>query len=63
MRIEKDILRVLTYFDIFNYPLEAAEIRQFLPRQIDSLQFTNALDQLCTTQQAYRINEYFALKK
>ena len=62
MRIEKDILRVLTYFDIFNYPLEAAEIRQFLPRQIDSLQFTNALDQLCTTQQAYRINEYFALK-
>ena len=42
--LEQAILRTLLYFDIFNYPLKASEILNFLPVKADSRELKATLD-------------------
>ncbi len=60
---EQSIIRVLTYFNIFNYPLKGDEIFSFLPRDCGKGFFEKTLDSLCEDGIIYRIEEFYSLQK
>ena len=55
------ILKVLAYFDIFQYPLTKNEIRQFLNRPFTETSLDDLLQQLLTTQMIFRHNNFYSL--
>ena len=60
--IKNDILSVLVYFDIFNYPLTRIEIISFLSNKYSEAKFNNALQDLCNSSHIYKLGEYYCLK-
>ncbi len=62
MRIERDILATLAYFDIFEYPLNEAELYQFLPNTYTHALFIDGLNRLCTKELVYRFEELYSLQ-
>ena len=62
MRIEKAILAALAYFDIFEYPLNRAEIYQFLPEPYSYEVFKDALDRLCHESWIYQFEDLYSLQ-
>jgi predicted nucleotidyltransferase len=60
--IEKAILASLAYFDIFEYPLNRAEIYQFLPESYSYEVFKNALDRLCRESWVCQFDDLYSLQ-
>src|SRR5450432_462979 len=59
--VKKDILAVLTYFDLFNYPLRKGEIFIFL-NQCDNMdEFEKALDNLIHECIVFRIGHFYSV--
>jgi len=62
LKIENSILKVLVYFDIFNYPLTEKEIRSFLDNSCDEIEFNNSFNQLLRSQRIFQLHEFYSLK-
>lgn len=62
MPMRSSILKVLAYFDLFNYPVTAAEIRFFLDRDVDESQLAAGLESLAADKCLFRIEEFYSLK-
>jgi hypothetical protein len=61
-KLEYSILKVLSYFDIFHYPLLPKEIFYFLDRQIPSEALLPALKQLSQLGIIYHFDGYYSLR-
>jgi hypothetical protein len=61
MNLEKKILKVLAYFDIFHYPVTVNEIRSFLPSAPDHDDLLAALERLCLLKAIYSQDEFYSL--
>lgn len=57
------ILKVLAYFDLFNYPLSREEIAQYLDQIMDDATFTKALEELVNQRQVFRLSGFFSLQQ
>lgn len=61
--VRSGIIRALIYFDIFNYPLTAAEIVQFSPVKLNGLAYAEAMlhgfESSCII---FRFGEYYSLR-
>lgn len=62
MSLEREILKVLAYFDIFYYPLSAIEITKFLNRESVNPDIDPALQQLIWDKTIYKHNEFYSLR-
>ena len=62
MKIENSILKVLGYFDIFNYPLTKKEIGSFLDSTFDEIEFTTSFNQLLRSQRIFQLHEFYSLQ-
>lgn len=62
MKIEISILKTLAYFDVFNYPINAKEIRSFLEQPINENALNTSLDQLLTDKKIFKLNEFYSLQ-
>lgn len=60
--LKKSILKVLAYFDIFNYPVTYEEIKSFLDQPFTELELQAALLWLANNGLLYRINGFYSLK-
>ena len=62
MKIENSILKVLVYFDIFNYPLTEKEIRSFLDNSYDEIEFNNSFQELLHSKHIFQLHEFYSLQ-
>jgi hypothetical protein len=58
----RSILKVLTYFDLFNYPVSAEEIEFFLDHPVSKEELLNILDQLVNNKFIFRLEEFYSLQ-
>jgi len=63
LKIENSILKVLVYFDIFNYPLTEKEIRSFLDNPYDEDEFINSFNALLRSQKIFQLKEFYSLQR
>src|SRR6478752_1074461 len=56
------VLRALTYFDLFDYPLTREEIGQFMDKRIASPDLDRTLQRLTDSTIVLNYNNYFCLK-
>lgn len=61
--VQKDVLAVLGYFDLFSYPLTCAEVNLFLGSKNDSRVVSAALDYLVNSEKIYLFDCCYTLKK
>lgn len=61
-KIKQNILKTLTYFDIFNYPLTNEEVRQFLPHKCNQLVVNETLYQLIRENLVYKLDNFYSLQ-
>lgn len=61
--VKESIARVLVYFDIFHYPLSAAEIRQFLDCKSSETDLHEALAELLKEKKIFLQNGFFSLQQ
>ncbi len=61
--IDSSILKILAYFDIFQYPLTSDEIRQFAGKNISEARMEQSLQQLLLDQVIFIKNDFFSLHK
>lgn len=59
---EGSILKVLAYFDIFQYPLLKSEIRQFMNQAVNEATMEASLQRLLAEKNISRINDFYSLK-
>jgi hypothetical protein len=59
---EASILRTLTYFSIFQYPLSKEEIKTFLHPGTTINSFQNVLEQLVSRRLVYKLDEFYSLQ-
>src|SRR6186713_428245 len=62
MPLRTSILKVLAYFDLFNYPVTAEEIRFFLDREIPESDLQAGLEALVAERTLFSIEGFFALR-
>jgi hypothetical protein len=62
LRIDKDILATLTYFNMFDYPLKKREIFSFLGHSDNYLEFDWTLENLVKDSIVFRIGEFYCLQ-
>ena len=55
------ILKVLAYFDIFQYPLTAAEIKKYLDQPLHDHDLEHTLRHLLHDQHIYQLGEFYSL--
>jgi hypothetical protein len=60
--LEISILKVVTYFDVFSYPLTHDEIFFFLDRPVNEKEISAALKSLVKTRQLYRFNDLYSIR-
>jgi len=60
--LKKSILKVMAYFDIFNYPVTYEEIKLFIDQPFKELELQSALLSLTSSGVLYRINGFYSLK-
>lgn len=60
--IEMAILRTLSYFDIFNYPLKASEIFNFLHINVSRRELEQTLNKLAAEKQVVQNSDLYSLK-
>src|SRR5438105_3488234 len=56
------ILKVLAYFDIFNYPLSKEEIFFFLDQKMHPDKVDVALQQLVTCERIFMLGDFYSLR-
>jgi hypothetical protein len=60
--LHSSAIKTLLYFDIFNYPLKAEEVYQFLgTNSVTSQDVNKALKDLADRQKIYRIDDFYAV--
>jgi len=59
---EGSILKVLAYFDIFQYPLLKNEIRQFLDQTVSESILDKALQQLLHDKNIFKLGDFYSLQ-
>jgi len=62
LKTARNILKVLSYFDVFNYPLTREEIHFFIEQEMDSTQIHSALRQLTIDKYVYSMGEFYSLQ-
>ncbi len=62
LKTSRNILKVLSYFDVFNYPLTREEIHFFIEQEMDSAQMNSALRQLTIDKYVYSMGEFYSLQ-
>ncbi|PWT75673.1 MAG: hypothetical protein C5B59_08280 [Bacteroidetes bacterium] len=62
IQLQKSILKVLVYFDLFNYPVSEDEIYLFLDKKADREELLCQLRLLVLHEMVYKINEFYSLK-
>ena len=55
-------MKVLAYFDIFNYPLTEKEIRSFLDNSYNDRDFKESFDQLLQSKLIFQVHEFYSLQ-
>lgn len=60
MKVENSILKVILYFDIFNYPVSLEEIRLFLDQEVRDYDLSQALNLLLKEQYIFRFDEFYS---
>ena len=61
--LQQSVIKTLLYYDIFNYPLKAAEVYRFLPtNSVRPNDVEEALGQLCNSQLVFRFDEFFSIQ-
>lgn len=60
--ITKNILKVLTYFDIFQYPLNRKEIESFSDVPLNEAEISITLEKLVIEKKIYKIEEFYSLQ-
>ena len=61
LKIEISILKVLVYFDLFQYPLTSTELRSFLDRPAEEKAFNKVLDEMINEKKIFLIGEFYSL--
>jgi hypothetical protein len=61
-KCRQDILKVLAYFDIFQYPLTQNDIHQFLNAQVDPEILPAILAKLVEEKTIYQLDEFYSLQ-
>ena len=59
---EGSILKTLTYFDIFQYPLSKIEIKQYLDQPVTESAIEKALQRLLNEKNIFRFNNFYTLQ-
>lgn len=59
--LEYSILKVVAYFNLFDYPVTVEEIKNFLDRPFNESEFNSALDQLIADEQLFKLRDYYSL--
>ena len=62
MKLEESILKVLVYFDLFNYPLTPNEILLFIEQPLAPDELNNALSKLSAEKHIYKLDEFISLQ-
>jgi len=62
LKTARSILKVLAYFDVFNYPLTKEEIHFFIEEEIDSAFINAGIRQLVTDKYVYSLGEFYSLQ-
>ncbi len=62
MNPEREILKVLAYFDIFHYPLSEKEIRKFLNSKFLADDFKMALERLHAQNRIFKFDDFYCLR-
>lgn len=60
--LQQSILKTLAYYDIFNHPLTAAEIKMFMDKPCSDLQLNGALAELAKEKVIFKTKEFYQLK-
>jgi hypothetical protein len=60
---QQNILKVLAYFDVFNYPLTAEEINSFLLAPVNQLHFIRQLEILISEKIIFKSGDFYSLQK
>lgn len=59
--LQKSILKVVAYFNLFNYPVTYGEIKNFIDRPVSDASLTDALHALIANSILYKKNGFYAL--
>lgn len=59
----KSILKVIAYFNVFNYPVKEEEIRSFLDADYNDGQINEALDFLIAKEMIFHVEEFYMLQQ
>lgn len=62
LKTARSILKVLSYFDVFNYPLTKEEIQFFMPQEIEDSPISVALRQLIIDKYVFAFGEFYSLQ-
>lgn len=62
MKNKSSILKVLIYFDIFQYPITRAEINSFLDVPLNEIELRNLLNDLIDEKRVYLFEEFYTLQ-
>ncbi|PWT99002.1 MAG: hypothetical protein C5B52_11340 [Bacteroidetes bacterium] len=60
--LDKSILKVLVYFDMFQYPVSIDEIRFFIDQKAGEDEIADALKHMILDQRVYRIDKFYTLR-
>jgi hypothetical protein len=62
MSLEKDILKVLAYFDIYDYPVSIKEIRSYLNSTPPDFEMIRTVERLCSEGKIYYHDGFYCLQ-
>ncbi len=62
MPLRSGILKVLAYFDLFNYPVSAEDILFFLDQDVQAPELDRTLETLITEQRLFRLGPFYSLR-
>jgi hypothetical protein len=60
--LKNSILKVVAYFDLFNYPVNHEEIRNLMDRIVERDELSDALNQLVHAECLYQFGEFYTLR-
>ena len=62
MPLRSSILKVVAYFDLFNYPVSAEEILFFLDQEVSESALNQALEALADGKHLFRLGSFYSLR-